>query len=239
MTVEIDMEFYRLVLHHYPATRSVRVRWMLHETVGENFEVRRVDLYEGAQFSAEYLALNPHHNVPMLEIHWADGSIQPMLESAAIVEWLAEQFPEKALAPPMGASRDRTEYLQYLHYGATWMDMMLWQIRAHKHILPAEDADQKTIARYERKFRDECEPHVARRLEQGDYMLGNAFSSVDVILGHNVFWARGYGLCEGEIFGRYLERLMARPGFQRALDDLGNFSIEPASDSPVRKKFTG
>jgi glutathione S-transferase len=233
------MKFQRLILHHYPATRSVRVRWMLHETVGEDYEVRHVDLYGGAQFDPQYLTLNPHHNVPLLEIHWADGKIQPMLESAAIVEWLAEQFPEKSLAPPVEASRERTEYLQYLHYGATWMDMMLWQIRAHKHILPADQADPKTVARYEEKFRNECEPFLGSRLEQGDYVLGSTFSSADVILGHNVFWARGYGLCEGEVFKRYLDRLLARPAFQKALDDLGGFSLEPAADAPVRKRFTG
>ena len=233
------MDFNRLVLHHYPATRSVRVRWMLHETVGDNFEVKRVDLYGGAQYEPDYLALNPNHNVPVLEIHWSDDDLQIMCESAAIVEWLAEAFPEKNLAPPLDDLRRRSEYLQYLHFAATWMDMMLWQIRTHRHVLQPEEADPRTVARYEHKFRSECEPQLAERLKDGAYMLGETFTAADVIVGHNVFWATGYGLCQDSVFTDYLTRLMQRPALQRALDDLGDFSIEPAPDAVVRRRFTG
>ncbi len=233
------MEINKVVLHNYPATRSVRARWMLNETVGDDFEVRLVDLYSGAQYEPEYLALNPNHNVPLLEIHWDDGDVQLMRESAAIVEWLADHFQETGLAPAPTAGRKRAEYLQYLHFGATWMDMMLWQIRTHRHILGSDEADSLTIARYENKFRNECEPQIAERLKGGNYILGNAFSAADVIIGHNVFWARGYGLCQDDIFAGYLNQLMARPALQKALDDLGDFSLEPASDATVRQKFTG
>jgi glutathione S-transferase len=233
------MDYNKLVLHHYPATRSVRARWMLLETVGDDFEIRRVDLYGGAQYEPEFLALNPNHNVPALEIHWSEDDVQVMLESAAIVEWLAESFPEKGLAPRLDETRNRARYLQYLHFGATWMDMMLWQIRAHRHILNADEADPRTVERYENKFRSECEPQIARRLEDGDYILGSAFSAADVIIGHNVFWARGYGLCQDEVFAGYLSRLMARPAMQTALDDLAGFSIEPSESAPVRLSFTG
>ncbi len=233
------MEINKLVLHHYPATRSMRVRWMLQETVGDDFEIRRVDLYAGDQYQPDYLALNPNHNVPVLEIHWGDGDVQLMLESAAIVEWLAEQFPDKDLAPPPKNRRERSEYLQYLHFGATWMDMMLWQIRAHRHILSAEQADSNTIERYESKFRRECEPQIAARLENGKYILGDTFSAADIIIGHNVLWASGYGLCKDDVFATYLKQLMTRPAMQTALDDLADFSLEPAKDAPVRQQFNG
>lgn len=233
------MNVHKIVLHHYPATRSVRVRWMLHETVGDEFEVRRVDLYGGEQYDPEYLALNPNHNVPMLEIHWGEGEVQLMLESVAIVEWLADSFPEKCLSPPVDAVRKRCDYLQMLHFGGTWMDMMLWQIRAHRHVLQPDEADARTVARYEDKFRLECEPQIAARLERGEFILGNAFSAADVIIGHNIFWARGYGLCQDDIFGSYLDRMLARPALQKSLDDLADFAIEPDQNALVREKFSG
>ena len=80
---------------------------------------------------------------------------------------------------------------------------------------------------------------TAERLEGGGYILGSSFSAADVIIGHNVFWARGYGLCQGEVFADYLNRLMARPAMQEALDDLTDFSIESSEDAPVRQNFTG
>ncbi|MEL6829276.1 MAG: glutathione S-transferase family protein [Pseudomonadota bacterium] len=232
------MEIERLVLHHYPASRSVRAKWMLHETVGDAFEVKRVDIYKGDQFNAEQLAVNPNHNVPVLEIHWAGQPVQHMLESAAIVQWLAERFPEKALAPT-GAGPDRADYLRYFIFGANWMDMVLWQVRAQKHLLTPDKADPVALARYEQKFRSECEPQIADRLAQGDYILGELFSAADVIIGYNVFWARGYGFCKDKLFADYLDRLLTRPAFQKALSDAGEFKLEPDADALVRVKFLG
>ena len=56
----------KLKLFHYPATRSARVKWILHETVGDGFETEPLDLYAGVQYSDAFLAKNPNHNVPVL-----------------------------------------------------------------------------------------------------------------------------------------------------------------------------
>ena len=71
-----------LRLHHFPATRSARAKWILYETVGDAFETVVVDLYRRAQYRPEFLLLNPNHNVPVLEICWASGETTTMLESA-------------------------------------------------------------------------------------------------------------------------------------------------------------
>ncbi len=38
------MRIDRLKLYHYPASRSARVKWALHEVVGDDFEVEKVAL---------------------------------------------------------------------------------------------------------------------------------------------------------------------------------------------------
>ncbi len=43
------------------------------------------------------------------------------------IVWLADALPETA-APPHELSFERTDYLQMLHFGATLLDMILWQI---------------------------------------------------------------------------------------------------------------
>jgi len=70
-----------ITLHHYPLSRSVRVKWLLHEMLGEDFTVKRVALRQGAQFQSEFLAKNPNHAVPVLEVSYEDGSEQIILES--------------------------------------------------------------------------------------------------------------------------------------------------------------
>jgi glutathione S-transferase len=141
-----------LTLHHYPATRSARVKGLLHEVVGDAFEVRRVDLYAGLQYRPDFLALNPNHGVPVLQIGWSDGSVQTMIESAAIIAFLADAYPEKQLAPRPEATQERADYLRMLHFGLTWIDMMLWQIRIHEHVLSQAERDERSVARYRRKF---------------------------------------------------------------------------------------
>ncbi len=229
----------KLTLHHYPATRSVRARWALLETVGDNFELKRVELYDEVQYSDEYLALNPNHNVPLLEIEWADGSHQAMLESAAMVEWLADRFPEKGLAPPVSDGRARADYLQMLHFGGTWMDMMLWQVRIHEHVLPDDQKDERTIARYRNKFTTEVEPQLLARLDKHEFICGDAFCAADIVVGHSTFWAQGYGMCLDERFTAYRARLMQREAAQKALDDLHTFQIAPDENSKLALKFTG
>ena len=49
------MKIQKLKLYHFPATRSARVRWALHETVGDDFEVQNVQLYSGEQYREDYL----------------------------------------------------------------------------------------------------------------------------------------------------------------------------------------
>lgn len=210
----------RFKLFHFPGSRSARVKWMLHEVVGDDFDVVPVKLFEGEQYGAAYLSRNPNHNVPMLEITMPDGSTKLMLESGAMVTFLADAFPEKGLAPaPSPFSLERADYLQMMFFGASWVDMMLWQIRMQETLLKEDDRDARTAERYRRKLRDEVEPQLRARLEQHDYICGDAFTAADCVIGHNVSWARAYGLCQDEIFRAYLSRVSKRPAFVKAFAD--------------------
>ncbi|MEO0399705.1 MAG: glutathione S-transferase family protein [Pseudomonadota bacterium] len=224
----------KIRLYHFPASRSARVRWVLYETVGEEVEIERVDLYSGAQHHPDFLAKNPNHNVPALEITWETGETTVMLESAAMVVFFADAFPEKNLAPPAdGLSPARADYLQMLHFGGSWMDMMLWQVRVHEHVLPAGEADANTIERYRSKMAKEVEPQLLARLTKHDFICGGDFTAADCVIGHNVTWARGYGMCQDRAFRAYLARLAKRSAFRKAFDDVKEFSIAPP-DGPAR-----
>lgn len=234
------MSKHRFKLYHYPATRSARVKWMLHEVLDDDFEVEIVPVYEGKQYEPEYLSKNPNHNVPTLEIKMSDGRSMHMIESGAMVTFLADAFPEKGLAPaPSPLSLERADYLQMLHFGASWMDMMLWQVRVHEHLLPKEQQDPRTIRRYRDKFTNEAEPQLIKRFERQPFICGDAFTAADCLMGHTVIWARGYGLCRDEIFRGYISRLSKRPAFVKAFADVGAFQIEAPDGSSLLERFTG
>jgi glutathione S-transferase len=233
------MKITHLKLSHFPATRSARVAWAAYEAADCPVEIEPVDLYGGGQHQPDFLARNPNHNVPVLDITWDDGTQQTMLESAAMVAFLADAWPEKGLAPTPGASAARADYLQMLSFGGAPMDMMLWQIRVHEHILGEDERDLRTIARYRAKFVNEVEPQLTARLERHAHICGEEFTAADCMIGHNVTWARGYGLCQGRVFRNYLARLSQRPAFARAFADVGGFTLQPPKRSTDAPPFTG
>jgi glutathione S-transferase len=238
---DMPKNFKRLKLYHFPATRTARVKWLLHELLEDGFDVEVVPLYDGVQYSPDYLQMNPNHNVPVLVITLENGERHTMLESGAMESLLADLFPDKGLAPPAEVfSLARVDYLQMLHYAPSWMDMMLWQIRIHTHIL-GSDSDEKTVARYNQKLLQEVEPELVNRLKRADYICGDRFSAVDCVMGQNVLWARAYGLCQGQPFADYVARLAKRPAFAKAYADIGSFTLAPPSGNAnvFVGKFTG
>ena len=235
------MNFTRLRLYHYAATRSTRAKWLLHELLDDDFDVEVVPVYECAQYSPEYLEKNPNHNVPSLEITLENGERRIMLESGAMVALLADLFPERELAPaPSVFSVERADYLQMLHFGTTSMDMVLWQIRIHTHLL-GSDGDEKTIIRYRNKLAQEVEPQLKARLGKHHHICGTRFSAVDCVMGPNVNWARAYGLCQDAVFSEYIRRVSERPAYLKAYSDVAGFSLTPPDDRRAawEERFTG
>lgn len=234
------MDFRKITLYHYPATRSARVKWILHETIGDNFDVEVVPLYEGKQYSSDYLQHNLNHNVPMLAITHKDGSVQHMLESAAMVTFFADAYPSLKLAPAantFGAAR--ADYLQMLAFASSWMDMMLWQIRINENVLPKAERDAKTSQRYRHKFAQEVEPQLIARLEAHDYICGDHFTAADIIITHNIMWAKMYGMCSQPAISMYLSRVTKRQAFIKAFSDAHKFTLTPSDNPALAEKFTG
>lgn len=217
------MNLTALKLYHYPLTRSVRVKWMLHEVVDQDFETEVVGVIFGAMMRSEMLAKNPNHNLPMLDLTWEDGSTQTMLESGAMVMWLAEAFPGKQLSPPPGLSPLRADYLQMIQFGSSWMDSILWQMRLHKTLLPPDLKQESIFQLNHSKWSSEIEPQLKARLDQTGHICGAEFTAADCIVGHNVHWAKAYGLCQDHVFSDYLARLEARPAYQLAYADADQF----------------
>ena len=230
----------RFKLYHFPASRSARVKWMLHEVLDDDFEVEIVEAYDGATFEEDYLLKNPNHNVPTLEIRQPDGATTYMLESGAMVAFLADGFPDKGLAPPPSPlSVERADYEQMLYFGASWVDMVLWQVRSHEHLLSDEERDLRTIQRYRAKCTSEIEPQLVARLERQSFICGDRFTAADCIMGHNVLWGRGYGLFRHDALRAYLSRLSKRPAFLKAFSDASRFVAQPPEGSAILERFTG
>ena len=100
---------HRFTLYTHPYSRGTNVVWMLKEC-GAQYDVKLIPFGE-AMKSADYLAINPMGKVPALK---ADGTV--LTETAAIITFLAEQFPDKHLIPAAD-SLARGERRKAIGYG--------------------------------------------------------------------------------------------------------------------------
>ena len=81
-----------LTLYTNPMSRGRIVRWMLEE-VGVPYETKIIE-YGPAMKCAEYRAINPMGKVPALR-----HGETVVTETAAIITYLADAFPQAGLAP--------------------------------------------------------------------------------------------------------------------------------------------
>jgi glutathione S-transferase len=198
-------------LYYVPMTRSNRPRWLLEE-LGVPFELVRLDPKKGETRTPEYLRINPVGKVPAL----VDDGVA-MFESAAICAWLADKFPEKKLAPPVGTA-ERALYYQWLFFGMTTLEAPVALHARHTTGLPPEER----VPRVAETAKADVERALAApeaALNGREYLLGS-FSAADVIVGGTLLWAAVQKLLAGHpALEAYVDRLKQRPAFQRARKD--------------------
>ncbi len=219
-----------ITLYHYPASRSARVKWLLHElqlagAISE-FETIKLDLMKGAGMTPGFLAKNPNHAVPVLDIAYDDGRTQTMIESGAMLSFLSEQYPAAGFGPDISDPIARADFAQMLYFGASWIDMMLWQIRLHRDLLPDKIKSAPTVEMYIGKLNNEVSPQLIKRLEKHDYICGDTFTAADILTGHNIQWAGSYGACRDDVLKAYMKRLKSRPAYALAFADAAEFETK-------------
>lgn len=192
-----------LKLYGSPPTRVLRVMWMMNE-LGLEYELVPISPAAGGTRTPEYLRLNPAAKVPVL----VDGDLV-LTESAAIVLYLAEKYPEKGLLPKDLAQR--AEVYRWILFAMTELEQPLWRIARHSFIYPE---DKRLPAEIELARRDFVamakllDAHLAGR----EYIAGDRMSAADCVTAYLMDWANELDLLEGlPNLVAYLDRMYARP----------------------------
>ncbi len=199
-------------LYYAPRSRATRARWMLEE-IGTPYELARIDLSKGEQKQAEYLKIHPHGVVPAL----SDGDVT-VFESAAICAYLADRFPEKRLAPPVGSGA-RGLYYQWLVYSTATAEPPVVKVFLNTMMLP-EAKRSAALAEEGRAQWAEVARVIERALDGNSFLLGESFTAADVMIGSIAGWVGFMGLLEGfPVLQDYAGRLSSRPAYRRAIAD--------------------
>lgn len=197
-----------LTLYSNPMSRGRIARWALEE-IGAPYEYQHMDYGAGLK-APEFLSLNPMGKIPVL-VH--NG--QAISETAAIVAYLADSFPEADLAPPV-TSPLRGAYYRWLFFGAGPLEAATTD-----KALGVEVAGEKCAFVGYGNFTQVLDV-LEHALTASPYLVGDNFTAADLYIAAHL----GFGLQFGTIDARpafkdYTARITARPAAHRAnaLDD--------------------
>ena len=197
-----------LTFYTHPLSRGRTVRWMLEEC-GAPYDTVLLD-YGTSMKAPAYLAINPMGKVPALK--HGDTVIT---EVAAICTYLADLFPEKKLAPPVGSAA-RGDYYRWLFFIAGPVDAVI-TAKSLNLMAPPDKAIMAGYGHYA-DVMDTLEAAVAK----GPYLCGDTFTAADLVLAAYLNWGMFTGGIEKRpAFERYVQPIVARPASQRAtaIDD--------------------
>lgn len=183
---------------------------MLQE-LGVEFEAVVVDPRIDEHRSEAHLARHPLGKLPVLE----DGPVV-MFESAAMCLYLAEKHAEMGLSPEPGTPQSAT-HLQWVSYAITEMEQPLQRIDLHRYLLPQEKRSPAEVELASEDFL-RAAASLNQSLAGKRFLLGDRFSTADVIMGYSVVWGDWEGLlgnCPN--LRAYLQRLKERPAFPEFL----------------------
>ena len=206
-------------LHYYPSTASMAPHIVLEE-IGVPYERVLVDRPQGVQKTQQYLQLNPNGLIPAL----TDGDLV-LYESAAICLYLCDQYPQAALAPPLGSS-ERAHFYKWLIWLTNTLQATLivyfYPERWMNADNPAGAAELKTHA--ESKVRvliDQLDTELARH--GGPWLLGEHYTALDAYALMLCRWTRNFAQPARTRMqlGPYLQRVLARPAVLRVFEAEG------------------
>ena len=197
-----------VTVYHLNESRSVRVLWLLEE-LDAPYEIVRFQRDHTRRAPPELAKVHPLGKAPVIQ----DGDLV-LAESGAIVEYLVERHGGGRLAPrPETAAWGL--YLQWLHFaeGSAMLPLLL-ELFTNMGLIPGgKDSGLMGFVRLELGKQLD---YIERELGEKEHLLG-AFTAADVMMGFPLDLAER----QGHLAGRprllaYVERLRARPAYQRA-----------------------
>jgi GST-like protein len=199
-------------LYTWPTPNGHKVQIMLEE-VELPYRVIPVNITQGAQFHAEYLALNPNNKVPTIVDHDGCGAARPFVvfESGAVLLYLAEKTGRL-----LGKDRDRrNEVIQWLMWQIGGLGPMFGQAQHFHRYAP--EAISYGIERYAREGRRLLRV-LDRRLQEHEFVC-DEYSIADIAC---FPWVRihkmaNQSLADFSNIVRWYGAIRARPAVERGL----------------------
>ena len=219
-----------IIVHHLNNSRSQRILWLLEE-LGLDYEIRKY-MRDAATMRApaELKAVHPLGKSPVI----SDGEIT-VAESGAIIEYLVDTYGP-ALKPAAGTEAHR-RYVYWLHFSEgslmppLLMKLLMNQIKSAPAPFFVKPIARQIAKRVEERFigpeLTSLFAWIEAELTAHEWFAGDAFSGADIQMSFplEAAAARG-GLDKSQAkIQAWVDRIHARPAYQRALERGGEYGI--------------
>jgi glutathione S-transferase len=200
-----------LTVHHLGVSQSGRIVWLCEELEIPYRLVRyNRDPKSGAAPPA-YKALHPVGTAPII----TDGDLV-LAESGAIIEYVIAKHGGGRLAPAAD-SPDFADYLFWFHYAnASMMPSQLVGLIASR----VDESQRSGVMLGMMARADTAFALVEQRLGQANYFAGSELTAADILMLYQLTTMRSYvprDLSPYPNIRAYLQRIAARPAYQRAM----------------------
>lgn len=218
-----------ITVHHLNNSRSQRILWLLEE-LGVEYRIQRYQRDPKTMLAPpELLAVHPLGKSPVI----SDGDLT-LAESGAIIDYLANHYGE-SLLPPAG-SPERLRCTYWLHYaeGSAMPPLLLKLVfdRVESGPMPffvrpiARGIAQKVKGALINPQLQRHLDYLEGELGKSTWFAGEHFSAADIQMSFplEVATSRGGLDASRPRLKAFLERIHARPAYQRALEKGGEYA---------------
>ncbi|SEA75583.1 glutathione S-transferase [Variovorax sp. YR216] len=221
-----------ITVHHLDNSRSQRVLWLLEE-LGVPYEIVRYQRDPKTMLAPTSLrAVHPLGKSPVVT---TDDGVT-LAESGAIVETLIERYGHGRLIPPAGTP-EAVRYRYWLHFaeGSAMSPLLLKLVfdRIEKARMPffakpiAKSIAQKAKSSFVMPNIRAHLDFMEAELGKSQWFAGDSFTGADIQMSFPVEAAAARGGLDASRprLMAYLERIHARPAYQRALERGGPYGL--------------
>jgi GSH-dependent disulfide-bond oxidoreductase len=199
-------------LYTWTTPNGRKVSIMLEEC-GLPYNVHKIDIGKGDQFTPEFVAINPNSKIPaMIDTNGPDGKPITLFESGAMLVYLAQHY-QKFLPPDW---HQLYHVFQWLMFQMGGVGPMFGQ--THHFLRAAKEQVPYAIDRY-KKETDRLYGVMDKELAKREYLAGNFYSIADIA---TYPWVARYewhktDLNEFPNVERWFDEIGKRPAVQRGM----------------------
>ena len=193
--------------------------------IGLDYRVVEAVTWEGEAERDKVAAVNPMRQIPALVL--PNGQV--LTESAAILIWLADTYPEAGLAPSIDDPR-RAQFLRWMSFIPASIYSMFWVRDEPSRLVGDDAAAQDEVKRRTLERIAECWRVMDSQIAPGRFLLGDDLSVLDLYVAVASRWTprRTRFYAEAPRMAEVVRRVDALPALQTFWAERFPFSTEEA-----------